>query len=102
MNNKPTYEKLHFIHKWYNPDQNMNQKITNIESINSIWVNKFRTALINLVHHKLICHKNKIRERQIAEYRFKLFKSRTFEEKMQFFNLQIESFLKEMTCGEIN
>ena len=38
----------------------------------------------------------------LEENRFKLFKSRTFEEKIQFFNLQIESFLKELTSSELN
>jgi len=102
MRGKPSYEQLLFIHKWYNPDQNMYLKITNVETVNSIWVNKFRIALSNLVQHKLTCHKNKIREQQIAEHRFKLFKSRTFEEKVQFFNLQIESLLREMTNGQLN
>ena len=25
MNGKPSYEKLLFIHKWYNPEPNMNK-----------------------------------------------------------------------------
>ena len=80
----------------------MYQKITNVETVNCIWINKFRIALSNLVQHKLSIHKNKIRVKQIAEHRFKLFKSRTFEEKVQFFNLQIESLLREMTNGQLN
>ena len=52
---------------------------------------------MNFVQNQVTIHRNKIRHRQINEHYFKLLKSRTFEEKVQYFNSQIEILLKELT-----
>ena len=47
MESNPSYEKLLFIHKWYNPDQ----KISNVNNQQVMRINsyKFKIALLNWV-----------------------------------------------------
>ena len=70
MNGKPNYDKLLFIHKWYNPEQNMNKnkKLINTELVNAIWRNKFKVALMNFMQSQLTVHLNKIRHRHLIEH----------------------------------
>ena len=49
-------------------------------------VDKFRTALENIVQEQVKGHKKKIRYNQLNEHKLKLLKTRTFEEKVQFFD----------------
>ena len=39
---------------------------------------------------------------QLNEHKFKLLKTKTFEEKVQFFDMQIETFFKELCDDENN
>ena len=82
----------------YNPDQNLGKKVVHKpEHVNSIWIEKFKRALINLANNYICTHKNSIRKRQIAENKIKLLKSISFEEKVQYFNMQIESYMRDLT-----
>ena len=45
-------------------------------------INKFRLALLNIVQYQLKGHKKRIRMSQLHEHRYKLLKTKSFEEKV--------------------
>ena len=58
-------------------------------------------ALYNIVESQLVNHKRHLRLRQVYEHKFKLFKSKNkFEDKVQFFNQNIEGLLRDLTSRE--
>lgn len=59
----PSYKQLLFIHKWFNPDQNMDRKYQNPIHVKTISIDKFRIALFNYTEAKLLKHRNSIRLR---------------------------------------
>lgn len=101
MNSKPTYEQLLYVHKWYNPEKYQLRKFES-KDVYAISANKYKMAMFNMIEKKLIDHKNRVRNRQFIEHNYKLFKSKTFEEKLLFFNNNIESLIKELTMNDQN
>ena len=51
IQSKPSVKRLEFIHRWYNPEQNLHMKQLNPDHVNNIGITKFRLALHNIMQH---------------------------------------------------
>lgn len=80
----------------------MQKRDHNPYHVNAIGISKFAVALFNFIEAKVLKHHNKIRKRNIDEVKFKLFKTPTLLEKVQYFDLQIEQLVRELTMQERN